>query len=162
MRQAVFNIAQHEVDGARFLDIAAGSGSMGLEALSRGADSCTFIEHDKNAVLAIYKNIETCAVQAQSSVLCSDALLALKRLEKEQKSFTVAYFDPPYSLKGVNSPFTEEVLTFLDASSILAPNGCLFLEESAYFDLSKCKLERLQLQNKRRFGSSYLYYFMHT
>ena len=157
MRQAVFNIVQHEVDDARFLDIAAGSGSVGLEALSRGAASCTFIEHDKNAVLSIYKNIEICAVQSQCSVICTDALLALERLEKEQKSFTLIYFDPPYSVKGANSPFTEAVLTAIDKSNILAPDGSLFLEESAYFDLSKVALQRLKLQSKRRFGSSYLY-----
>lgn len=150
MRQAVFNICQNEVEGARFLDICAGSGSMGIEALSRGALSCTFIEEAHNAIDAIRTNIKTLGISS-ADVMGYDALLALKKLEKAEALFDICYFDPPYE----HSTLTEAVIHFLDKSTILAPHATVFVEERA--ELKELTLTRLNLKNHRRFGNSNLY-----
>ncbi len=160
VRQAVFNICQNEVEDACFLDICAGSGSMGIEAISRGSASCTFIEKEPHALTAIRQNIKNLGLEASTHIMAQDALIALKLLEKQNKTYSLCYFDPPYSQKGQNSLLTESVLTFLDRSSLLAPNATLFMEESKYFTLETMSLSRLTLKNTRRFGDSYLLHFI--
>lgn len=155
MRQAVFNICQNEIEGARFLDICAGSGSIGIEALSRGALSATFIEQDHHAIDAIRQNIKNLQLEAVTEIMGYDALLALKKLEKAKLSFDICYFDPPYE----HTTLTEEVLKFLDQSTILAPKATLMVEERA--DITNVQLSNLTLKNHRRFGNSNLYIYEH-
>ncbi len=112
MRQAVFNICQNEVPMSRFLDICAGSGSMGIEALSRGAHSATFIDSDHFAIAAINENIKILGLEAATHIVAADALYALKRLEKQQKTYTLCYFDPPYTQNPNSSQFSESILLF--------------------------------------------------
>jgi len=154
MRQAVFNIAQHAVEDALFLDICAGSGSMGIEALSRGASHATFIDSSHFAIQAIRQNIKTLGLESVTDVLSGDAVGALKRL---QRVYTLVYFDPPYTQKAGESRLTQEVLTYLDTSPLLAPGALIFMEESAQFSLESLQLTRLQLAGRRRFGNSHLY-----
>ena len=161
MRQAVFNICQNEVVDSTFLDICAGCGSMGIEALSRGANHATFIDKDIHAIDALYANIHALGLESVTHVLAIDALIALEKLEKKQKVFTLCYFDPPYSQKKEqHSPFSEAVLLFLDKSSILAPGANLYMEESSHFNVSSIALHNLKLKNSRRFGNSHLFEFI--
>lgn len=159
MRQAVFNICQNQVEGSCFLDICAGSGSMGIEALSRGAKEATFIDDSHFAIEAIRQNIKALHLEDCSFVIAGDAMAALKKLEKQQKVFDLCYFDPPYSQKKEHSTFSEAVLLFLDKSSLLAPEANLYMEESAHFAIEQLPLKSLTLKNKRRFGNSNLYCF---
>jgi 16S rRNA (guanine(966)-N(2))-methyltransferase RsmD len=154
MRQAVFNICQNEVEGASFLDICAGSGSMGIEALSRGASFATFIDSSHFALEAIRQNIKSLQLEEVSHVLGQDALPALKRLEKEKKVFDLCYFDPPYG-----TALSEQVLHFLDESTLFTPNSLLFMEEGQHFSLEKITLKTLTLKSERRFGTSSLFCF---
>lgn len=162
MRQAVFNICQNEVEGSRFLDICAGSGSMGIEALSRGAKHATFIDDSHFAIEAIRQNIRSLALESCSDVIVGDAIAALKKLEKQGQVFDLCYFDPPYSQKKEHSTFSEAVLLFLDTSRLFAPEAYLYMEESAHFAPEQIPLQSLKLKNKRRFGNSNLYCFIHT
>ncbi len=155
MRQAVFNICQNIVEDADFLDICAGSGSMGIEALSRGAKSATFIDSSRFAVQAIRDNLK--ALKLDCEVLTADAVTSLKKLENQSMHFSLVYFDPPYTQEKGHSALTQEVLLFLDKSSLLQEDALLFMEESGQFSLDLLELQNLKLISKRRFGNSYLY-----
>lgn len=130
---------------------------MGIEAISRGAASATFIERDHHALTAIRENIKSLGIEASTHIMAQDAQAALTILEKQNKHFTLCYFDPPYSQKCQNSPLTTHVLEFLDVSPILASNATLFMEESKFLELKAISLKTLHLKNTRRFGDSYLY-----
>jgi 16S rRNA (guanine(966)-N(2))-methyltransferase RsmD len=119
LREAVFNICQMEVPDARFLDLFAGSGAMGLEALSRGASHATFVEQNRQAATCIRENIATLELDAQSTVIPADAARAIAILAKQSAQFDIVYIDPPY-----DTPFPVDTLL-----PILAPNALIFLEE---------------------------------
>ncbi|MDB6081467.1 MAG: hypothetical protein JWO53_739, partial [Chlamydiia bacterium] len=96
LRETVFNICQGSIENTNFLDICAGSGAMGLEALSRGAKSAIFIDNNQQAIRAISKNISLCGVEKLTEIIYKDALGALKQLEQSNHKFDLCYLDPPY------------------------------------------------------------------
>ncbi len=80
LRESVFNICQNEIAGARFLDLFAGSGAMGLEALSRGASHITLVENDRHALASIRENIAVLQAASQTTVIAGQAKRVLKQL----------------------------------------------------------------------------------
>ncbi len=93
VKEALFNIIQFDVEGRRFLDLFAGSGQIGLEALSRGAKDCVFIDASKKSAAVIEENIAHCGFESQSKLVNADSIMYIRRtLEK----FDVAFLDPPY------------------------------------------------------------------
>ncbi len=90
VKEAVFNIIQFDVEGRRVLDLFAGTGQLGIEALSRGAAEAVFVDRDREAVKIVKENLKTCSLQA--AVRQEDALTALRRDEK----FDLIFVDPPY------------------------------------------------------------------
>jgi 16S rRNA (guanine966-N2)-methyltransferase len=93
-RGALFNILGAELSGARVLDLYAGSGSLGLEALSRGAAECVFVDRDRNSVRALQGNLEACGLEGE--VLALPVGAALKMLAARGCRFSLAFFDPPF------------------------------------------------------------------
>lgn len=153
LREAVFNICQNEIEGARFLDLFAGSGAMGLEALSRGAAHATFVDNDKQALTSIRENIAILQIASRTAVIANDAIFVLKRLFSS--CFDIVYIDPPYDVSII--PFVEELL----AHRLLAPNGLLFIEERYrrdYTPLSSSSLS--QIGKARRFGNALLHVYI--
>lgn len=151
LREALFNICQFNVEDSRFLDLFAGSGAMGLEALSRGAAQVTFIENNRSALAAIKENIASLHVEKESTLLGLDALKALQRLYDQGLLFDLIYIDPPYG-KGLSAP----TLQFIDSHKLLAPGGSLFIEDSS---LHIPPLVYLTLKGERRVGHAHLYEF---
>lgn len=92
VKEALFSMIQFEVEGKRVLDLFAGSGQLGIEALSRGAEFCTFVENNKKAESIIKNNIEHCGFAAVSQVVMSDAAAFSSR----KNNFDIAFLDPPY------------------------------------------------------------------
>ena len=119
-RQNAGGALQHPADarlrGAKVLDLFAGSGALGLEALSRGAQSAVFCDVSRQACAVIQKNIEALRAQDRSRLLCCDAMDALARLAGE--SFDVVFLDPPYR-KGL----VDKALAGLVAADALAPGA---------------------------------------
>lgn len=142
LREAVFNICQHEISGARFLDLFAGSGAMGIEALSRGASHATFVENDRQALRCIAENIKTLQLESQTTVVRS-----LKTLTS---SFDIVYLDPPYETP--IAPIIDELFP------LLAPNALLFIEERSTSHPS-APLSQLQHLDTRRFGIALLHQY---
>ena len=102
VKEAVFNIIQFDVEGRRVLDLFAGTGQLGIEALSRGAAEAVFVDRDREAVKIVKENLKACSLQAQ--VRQEDALSALRREEK----FDLIFVDPPYDA-GLYGPVLETI-----------------------------------------------------
>lgn len=127
-RQAVFNILEHaawapELHGARVIDVFAGSGALGLEALSRGAGFCLFVETDDAARGAIRENIDAMHLFGVTRVHRRDATDLGPRPSSAGAPFDIAFLDPPYA-KGLG----EKAVTELKAHDWLAPGAILMFE----------------------------------
>lgn len=122
-RETIFNIVQNHVtyDGARVLDLCAGSGALGFEALSRGADRCVFVEKHRKTADALAATAQEFGVQERTEIVRQDVLKALPALEG--RTFDLVFCDPPYALRLLNSVFA------LLVRHRLAAPGALFVAE---------------------------------
>ncbi len=147
LRSAVFNICQADLENATFLDLFAGSGAMGLEALSRGAKSSTFVEKDRKAAACIRENIALLGVSNRTEVFSLDALTALHKMTKP---FDIIYIDPPY-----DTNLFEIVETLLSRHLL---SSWLFIEER---EKTHRPIEHpsLALYNQKRYGIALLSIF---
>ena len=116
VRKALFDILG-DIKGFSFLELFAGSGAIGIEALSRGARDLTLVENERNCLLAIKNNIESLKLQ-NYTIYPTEALQAVEALHKKRKEFDIIFFDPPY-YEGLS----KKTLQMLAAYDILAPNG---------------------------------------
>lgn len=133
VRESVFNILQHgvpgfSIEGARVIDLFAGTGALGLEALSRGARHCLFVEQDADARGIIRSNVESLGLTGETKIFRRDAT-DLGPAEK-RAGFTLAFLDPPYG-KGLG----EQALGALAAGGWLAAGALAVLEERADAEL---------------------------
>lgn len=122
VRENLFNILSARVVGSRFLDLFAGTGAIGIEALSRGAEDVVFCDQSRDAVGVIRANLNT--VKERRRVICADYKECLRSLSGEQ--FDLIYLDPPYDF--------EPDLTAI--STVLAEGGRIIFEHSAEKDLN--------------------------
>jgi 16S rRNA (guanine(966)-N(2))-methyltransferase RsmD len=122
LRETLFNVLASRVTGARVLDLCAGTGAVGLEALSRGAAAVTAVEADARAVALARRNADVCGVTADYIIETGDVLAALPRLGTAGP-FDIIYLDPPYAFAR-----TREVLQAV--APLLHPEGLLVLERA--------------------------------
>lgn len=156
LRETVFNICQNSIENSTFLDLCAGSGAMGLEALSRGASFCVFIDNNLNAFHTISENIETFDTKKQTKVIYKDALAALKLLVQEKFVFDICYIDPPYN----DQELFSAILTFLDQHPhLFAKEATLFIESGLTSVVENITLTHFAQKSKRTMGHSTLYMF---
>lgn len=120
LRQAVFNVLGDRILGARLLDLFAGMGSVGLDALSRGAASVTFIERDRRAAVAIRTNLASLGLTSRARVIVGDVLLALRRFQAAGETFDCIFLDPPYA-----GGLAVRCIEKLADGALLSENGAL-------------------------------------
>ena len=150
VREAAFNLlGPGAAEDATVLDLFAGSGAMGLEALSRGASHVTFVESDREACRTINRNLDKLALD-HATVLCQDALTALRADARQGTRYDLVLLDPPY--KRFSS---LEKAMIRDLPEIVAPGGTLLVETAAEEepDLPLAK------RTTRRYGSARLTLF---
>lgn len=128
IKETLFNILQTEIYDAVFLDLFSGSGGIGLEALSRGAKKCVFVEHDRTAADIISQNIAFTKMQSQAMLCRKDYLTALKSMEG-QEVFDIIFADPPY-----DSQIEQQLFTYLKDSSLLRKHTLIIVEASLKTD----------------------------
>jgi len=123
VKETVFNWLSGEIEGAKVLDLFAGSGSLGLEALSRGAASLTLIERDRLAAQAIRDNLSL--LKCQAEVIQSDAIAWLKQsiTERTRSPYSLIFLDPPF-----RQGLLDSCLELLENSAILESNTLVYLE----------------------------------
>ncbi len=102
-RETLFNVLAPCLPGARFLDLFAGSGAVGIEALSRGAAAAVFIEQDARAVATLEANLELCRFDGPGNVVQGGWQGALRRLAGAEEPFDVVFLDPPYEWAGAHT-----------------------------------------------------------
>lgn len=121
LRETLFNILAPRIEGARVLDGYAGTGAVGIEALSRGAAHVTFVEQDRRAARLIEQNLAGCGVEADYTIDIGDLVSALGR--RPDAAFDLIWLDPPYDLTAIGAA--------LDAAArALAADGLLVLERA--------------------------------
>ena len=124
IKKSLFDIIAAVVEGSRFLDIFAGSGAVGLEALSRGAEFTCFIENHKSRVNVLRENIERLGFDESSyEILPMDYAYALQSLLERRETFDIIFIDPPYS-----TIMPGRILGEIVASRVLASDGIIVLE----------------------------------
>lgn len=124
-RETLFNWLQGDIEGSSVLDLFAGSGALGIEALSRGARHATFVERDKSAVHSIKDTLNTLTVGTEARVFAMDAgkFLRAHPLDGAGAPYDLIFLDPPFG-KGL----IESTLPFLLSSPCLAPGGLIYIE----------------------------------
>jgi len=124
----VFSSLAPRLSGSRVLDLFAGSGALGIEALSRGADAVVFVEMDREACDLIRRNLQACgwALSDEVRLVQADALRWLKTANTEAAQYDIILADPPY-MEGVE----EEILALVSHEALLAPDGILVIESGA-------------------------------
>ena len=122
VKEALFSVIQFDIEGRRVLDLFAGTGQLGIEALSRGAESAVFVERRKDALQAIRENLEACGFSDRARVVNGDAMSYLKSGEK----FDLIFLDPPYA-SGLLQQALEEIARF----DICRSHGIIVAESAA-------------------------------
>lgn len=130
IKETLFNMLQSDVPGACFLDLFAGSGQIGLEAVSRGADFAVFVENGKKAAACIAANIKFAKFDDQCLLMVQDARSSVAMLEGKYQ-FDIIFMDPPY-----NKGLEMEVLEALSGSSVVKPETIIIVEASLETDFS--------------------------
>ena len=123
VKESVFNIVQFDVEGRRVLDLFAGSGQLGIEALSRGAKSAVFVDSSPEAAKLIRQNLALCGFSGFGAVYVRDAV---KHLERDSDTFDLILIDPPY-----DTPLLSEVLRAIIRFDKLNTNGIIMCETKA-------------------------------
>jgi len=132
LRETLFNVvsAARPLDDTVWLDVYAGSGAVGIEALNRGARHVYFIESSRKAVTVIRKNLATLKIDAGFEVIEREAAPALRRLDSQAIACDVCFLDPPYALEEEY----EDTLGFLSQSQMIGPQSLVIAEHSKRYD----------------------------
>ncbi|MFZ0213353.1 MAG: 16S rRNA (guanine(966)-N(2))-methyltransferase RsmD [Candidatus Acidiferrales bacterium] len=143
LRETLFNILGATVEGSLFVDVFAGSGAVGIEAISRGAEQVIFIEKIAVAARLIRENLKSLEITAGAEVLPVDAIRGLEQLASQRALADIIFLDPPYA----RPQDYLRALEFVDESRLLAPGGLLIAEHTRKMELPVrlTKLERSRL-----------------
>jgi len=149
VREALFSMLAHRdaLAGAHVLDAFAGSGALGLEALSRGAASATFVEQSRTVARVLAANVEALGVGASARVLQRDIAFALPSLAREQARFDLCFVDPPYA-----SDLAAATLASLASGGLLAAHAVLVAESDRRH--APGPIAGLALALERRYGDT--------
>ena len=154
VREALFARLPGLEDGAgwKVLDLYAGTGSLGIEALSRGAGRAVFVERSRAAVAVLRRNLAALGLEARSRVLAVDARSAARRLAAERERFRLVLADPPYA-----DPGWGEALASLVAADVLEREAVVVVERGRRHSLPD--VPGLQTRDSRRYGDTILEWF---
>ena len=151
IKETLFNMISFDIGAALVLDLFAGSGALGIEALSRGAYKAVFIEKDREALFCIKENLKKTRLDDKALVIAKDVLKALEDLSVE-RAFDIVFIDPPY-----NKGLEIKVLKILEKSSYIDDNTMIIVELSKETELRldekvwKCIKTKLYKSNKHIF-----------
>lgn len=142
VKESLFNIIQFDIPGRKVLDLFGGTGQLGIEALSRGAAQCTFLEQRRDAVALIRENLKTCQLTDNARVIQGDALAFLSSTKEK---FDVIFLDPPY-----HTDLIDRALELVTKIDILSEHGIIVCETMAQRELP-------QVSEPYQWGKDYRY-----
>lgn len=123
VKESIFNIIQFDIEGRRVLDLFAGTGQLGIEALSRGAASCTFVDQRKDAVGLVRSNLKLCQLSDKARVVQGEALSFLSTVREQ---YHLVFLDPPYQMD-----LLENAIKKIAEIDMLTENGIIICESPA-------------------------------
>jgi 16S rRNA (guanine(966)-N(2))-methyltransferase RsmD len=156
VKESLFSILRHEVVDSAFLDLCAGSGNVGIEALSRGAGAVTFIDRNTLCIRTIARNLEECGISIddpQVAVLRMDALKGLKYLSGNKSKFDIIFLGPPY-----HSKILLKSLQQISELGLLFPGGLAIAEHHRKEHLPD-GIHQLMLFRRKRYGDTMLSFY---
>lgn len=153
VRTALFNILADLVPGSRFLDLFCGTGSVGLEALSRGAVECVFVDSSAGACGIISRNLDALDLLKQGQVIKADFSEGIDRLVKRGRKFDLVFVGPPYE-KGLATAALDSL-----GEGLLLADGALIVTEVHKKEEPSSIHGKLRLTNKRTYGDNVLWFY---
>ncbi len=155
VKEALFSILDSRIDFAdvRVLDICAGTGSLGIEALSRGAGSCCFIENNPSVKIILEKNILATCCQSRSEIIMMDAVKALQMIARRGTCYDLVFFDPPYE-----SELYKDVFEVLNSPGLLT-HYCIAVAECSVRNRLSETYGHLKRFDRREYGETALELF---
>lgn len=154
MKEALFSMWQFDIYDAAFLDLFAGSGSMGIEAISRGAKRAVFVEMDRNAIEVIKKNLKTCNFTNEAEVYQDDVFARLKWFHSTKQKFDIIYLDPPFTVDSIFIPVMEA----LEEAEILEEDGCVAIRTLKEKEMPET-FGKLYKYKKKVYGISAIHFY---
>lgn len=154
VKEALFNILAPVTEGAVVLDLFAGTGSLGIEALSRGATASTFVDNAPAAVTTIRDNLRHTGLEERARVLRADARRAVGRLEREGQRFAVVFIDPPYG-----DSLAVPTVEMLAAAGIVEPSGRVVVEHALREDMP-ARIGNFSKIRSNRYGDTVLSFYV--
>ena len=154
VRESIFNVIREIVPGSSVLDLYAGSGAFGIEAVSRGANSCTFIDNDSTSISVIRSNVGTLIDDTKiTQVFKKDALRAIDGFGHSGTKFDIVFIDPPYYKE-----FTKNTLLKIDACDILSKRGFVVSEHFVKDELPT-DLTSIQCFKTNKYGDTIVSFY---
>lgn len=148
VKEALFNILQFDIKNANILDLFSGSGALGIEALSRGAEKAVLCDSSKKACEVIGKNIEATRVKNKSNLLNKDYLEVLEFLKKESEKFNIIFLDPPYKTDYIFKSI-EKIIEY----DLLAEEGIIVAETDDEDKIEEIKkIQNIEIYDARKYG----------
>lgn len=160
VREAVFSMLGGDCSGLTALDLFAGSGALGLETLSRGADHVKLVEQNHAATQVIHQNLSKTRLLKNAQVIKGDVFAAIRKLAQDKVQFDLIFADPPYSKQPGDPNFAEMLLGSDDLPLILKPGASFMLECLATKNELKF-IERWQVLRDRVYGSTRILILTH-
>lgn len=156
VKEALFNILGDSVPDCSFLDLFAGSGNIGIEALSRGAAGVVFVEINDKVLHIIRENLRITGFDGQARVIRGEAAAVISRLGGENQEFDIIFLDPPY-LKD----YETETLAGIARHKLLKPGGKVVVESSKDHSLPRM-VEDLEIIRQEKYGDTMLSFYQYT
>lgn len=154
VKESIFNILSAAAVDARVLDLFAGTGNLGLEALSRGARTAVFIDYSVQSIAVIKENTRQTRLSDRTEIYRRDVYKALEKIVQDRRVFDLIFCDPPYN-KGLAVGVTQRI----DSGKILAPAGVLVVEHSRHEQLPDSWLS-LRVARCERYGETLISFLM--
>ena len=149
IKETLFNMLQVKIAGSNFLDLYSGSGAIGIEALSRGAKKAYFIENNNSAINCIKENLTFTKLQDKASVIASDVLTGLLKVEQDNLVFDYIFMDPPYQLGE-----EEKVLEYLGNSTIINEDTTIIIEASLENNFSFLENSKFEIIKGKKYKTN--------
>jgi 16S rRNA (guanine966-N2)-methyltransferase len=153
VKESLFNIITSYILDADVLDLFAGTGNLGIEALSRGAASAVFVDKSQECYNVIKDNLSHTKLEENAAVIAGDVFNTVDRLSKENKKFDIIFLDPPY-----NKNLIEETLKIIDKNDIINDNGIVITEKDIA-DIIPEEVGKLKLARNQKYGDTVLSFY---
>jgi 16S rRNA (guanine966-N2)-methyltransferase len=153
VKEALFNILASRIEGANLLDLYAGTGSIGIDALSRGAQSVVFVENNKRHFQFLKKNLASYPLEGRAETFATAAADFLRKARKSNRSFDIIFIDPPYQSKEI-----EKILPILQEGDMITTHGLVVIEHFHKKSLPET-VGNLSFLKKYKYGETILSFY---